>query len=223
MELIYFATSVFILFVIILANSMHLTKKYENMENPSMVNPSNDNSDVVDTYDKLSVSANSYDVKFHDDIEDIKKQSNVYTFNTETVKSKDPNGKPVDIKISTTLGSATYYKPDTYKYGSPSYIPSYEDTVYLSYIKNYKPPVTTSPPTTTTYAPRTTTTYGPMTTTYSSTTTYPRVIQEPTEYNAVQYTPLFYDPKKQLLPAFDEKILMTQPEKIFDETTNFLN
>lgn len=62
-----------------------------------------------------------------------------------------------------------------------------------------------------------------MTTTYSSTTTSPAVIQEPTEYNAVQYTPLFYDPKKQLLPAFDEKILMTQPEKIFDETTNFLN
>jgi len=217
MELIYFAITVFILFVIILANSMYLTKKYENMENQS-----SDNSDVVKTYDKLSTSKNSFDVKFHDDVEDIKKQSNIYMFNTETVKSKDPNGNPVDIKISTTLGGATYYKPETYKYGGPSYIPTYEDTVYLSYLKNYKPPVTTSPPTTTTYG-LVTTTYGPMTTTYSSTTTYPRVIEEPTEYNAIRYNPLFYDSKKQALPVFNEKILMTQPEKIFDETTNFLN
>ena len=44
-----------------------------------------------------------------------------------------PDGKMVALKPTGDLGAGpTYYEPGTYKFGSATYVPSYEDSVYLS-------------------------------------------------------------------------------------------
>lgn len=44
-----------------------------------------------------------------------------------------PDGKMVALKPTGDLGAgSTYYEPGTYKFGSATYVPSYEDSVYLS-------------------------------------------------------------------------------------------
>lgn len=44
-----------------------------------------------------------------------------------------PDGKMIELKATGDLGSSpTYYEPGTYKFGSATYVPSYEDSVYLS-------------------------------------------------------------------------------------------
>jgi hypothetical protein len=45
----------------------------------------------------------------------------------------DKDGKMVPLKPQGVLnGSPTYYEPGTYKFGASTYVPSYEDSVYLS-------------------------------------------------------------------------------------------
>lgn len=44
-----------------------------------------------------------------------------------------PDGKMIALQPTGDLGgSPTYYEPGTYKFGSATYVPSYEDSVYLS-------------------------------------------------------------------------------------------
>lgn len=44
-----------------------------------------------------------------------------------------PDGNMTELKPTGDLaGSPTYYEPGTYKFGSTTYVPSYEDSVYLS-------------------------------------------------------------------------------------------
>lgn len=44
-----------------------------------------------------------------------------------------PDGKMVELKPTGDLTAGpTYYQPGTYKFGSATYVPSYEDSVYLS-------------------------------------------------------------------------------------------
>ena len=44
-----------------------------------------------------------------------------------------PDGKMVALKPTGDLGAgSTFYEPGTYKFGSATYVPSYEDSVYLS-------------------------------------------------------------------------------------------
>jgi hypothetical protein len=44
-----------------------------------------------------------------------------------------PDGKMVALKPTGDLGAGpTFYEPGTYKFGSATYVPSYEDSVYLS-------------------------------------------------------------------------------------------
>jgi hypothetical protein len=42
------------------------------------------------------------------------------------------NGNVLAIPMPTIQSGFTYYQPDTYSYGSATYIPNYEDSVYLS-------------------------------------------------------------------------------------------
>ena len=44
-----------------------------------------------------------------------------------------PDGKMTELKPTGDLGgSPTYYEPGTYKFGSATYVPTYEDSIYLS-------------------------------------------------------------------------------------------
>lgn len=70
--------------------------------------------------------------EIHSSIEDMNKQLGEKELNNEKVKYVDKYGKVQNAVISKTLGNPTYYRPGTYRYGSASYIPTYEDSIFLS-------------------------------------------------------------------------------------------
>lgn len=68
----------------------------------------------------------------HVSLEDINAQVGASELNNETVKVVDKYGNISYAIISKTFGNPTYYKPGTYRYGSATYVPTYEDSVFLS-------------------------------------------------------------------------------------------
>ena len=44
----------------------------------------------------------------------------------------DQQGNPVVIPYAAMQGTVTYYQPGSFPFGSSSYVPKYEDSVYLS-------------------------------------------------------------------------------------------
>jgi len=111
-----FILVILICFTVILVNATFLTTKNEKLT----------------TIDEASSMSTGYDTKFHDTIDDILKQSNAYVPALDTVTVKDDNGKNVSISVPKNLGGFTYYNPGSYKYSAESYVPSYEDSIYLS-------------------------------------------------------------------------------------------
>jgi hypothetical protein len=70
--------------------------------------------------------------EIHVSLDDINKQLGEPELNNEKVKIVDKYGKISYTVISTTFGNPTYYKPGTYRYGAANYVPTYEDSVFLS-------------------------------------------------------------------------------------------
>jgi hypothetical protein len=91
-------------------------------------------SQPIPTTTPVSTNAlqNGFNTQFHDSIEDIQEQSNAYIPVLDKIKVKDPKGKETEISIPKNLGGFTYNRPGTFKYSADSYIPDYEDSVYLS-------------------------------------------------------------------------------------------
>jgi len=105
----------------------------------STTNTSNENEYQVSKntykYDSLRYSdiSNNLNVEFHDDYSGQKdKYGN--PSGTSYIREKDGSTKAI---LPTGLGvTATYYKPQDYIYGSLTYVPNYEDSVYLSRTAN---------------------------------------------------------------------------------------
>lgn len=74
------------------------------------------------------------DIQYHDDIDTISKQPEIYGLPSGTSFVVDAAGN----KYATLVGNDiktnfTYYKPGAYdKFGSTIFVPSYEDSIYLS-------------------------------------------------------------------------------------------
>jgi hypothetical protein len=76
---------------------------------------------------------NDYSMTYHDSVEDIKKQGGIFDASFATVMVLDPCGNKVLIPYSPAQPLPIYYTPGSYqKYGASTYVPSYEDSVYLS-------------------------------------------------------------------------------------------
>jgi hypothetical protein len=75
---------------------------------------------------------NNYDITYHDSPEDIQKQGGLFDASFGTVMVIDPCGNKLLIPYNPAQSLPIYYTPGTYKYGSSAYVPSYEDSVYLS-------------------------------------------------------------------------------------------
>jgi hypothetical protein len=75
---------------------------------------------------------NNYDITYHDSPEDIQKQGGLFDASFGTVMVIDPYGNKLLIPYNPAQSLPIYYTPGTYKYGSSTYVPSYEDSVYLS-------------------------------------------------------------------------------------------
>jgi len=97
-------------------------------DNPNLISP-NGNFNYDMNYKDVN---DNYDVVFHDTPNDIGEQNNLYDvcFNFITVQSKD--GKTVLLPRSAVQGDVTYYQPGAYTFDAATYVPKYEDSVYLS-------------------------------------------------------------------------------------------
>jgi hypothetical protein len=82
---------------------------------------------------------NEFSVQFHDDIETIKKQNNLYDLNFGEVRVKDQNGNIVVLPRTNAQETVTYYAPGEFPFGASTYVPNYEDSVYLSSVGNRTP------------------------------------------------------------------------------------
>jgi hypothetical protein len=76
------------------------------------------------------------DVQYHDSVDTINGQKDAYGLspNVSFVYDKSGNKVAFDIDKDNPIlqGNITYYQPGTYKYGASTYVPNYEDSVYLS-------------------------------------------------------------------------------------------
>jgi hypothetical protein len=82
---------------------------------------------------------NDYSAQFHDDIDTIKKQNDMYDLNFGEVRVKDQNGNVVILPRTESQGSVTFYEPGEFPFGASTYVPNYEDSVYLSSLGNRTP------------------------------------------------------------------------------------
>ena len=81
---------------------------------------------------KTTYNKDNLDVTFHDSIDNIIATVNGPTLQTYDKTIINQDGQSVNITLSETLGNELYSEPGTYKYGLPSYVPSYEDSIFLS-------------------------------------------------------------------------------------------
>jgi hypothetical protein len=75
---------------------------------------------------------NDMDVTFHDSIEDIKAQNDFYDVSFGSIRVMDAEGNVVVLPRTEVQGDITYYTPGSYLFGGGTYVPKYEDSVYLS-------------------------------------------------------------------------------------------
>jgi hypothetical protein len=75
---------------------------------------------------------NNYDVQFHDSVEDIKKQNYMYDLSFGAITVLDQGGNLIVLPRSEVQGDITFHRPDTFLFGASTYVPKYEDSVYLS-------------------------------------------------------------------------------------------
>lgn len=77
---------------------------------------------------------NSYNTEFHDSEEIIRKQNENIDLNFGEVRVKDQSGNFIILPRVDTQNSVTYYRPGEFPFGASTYVPNYEDSVYLSSI-----------------------------------------------------------------------------------------
>jgi hypothetical protein len=83
----------------------------------------------IDT--KTKYNSDNLDVEYHDDLQ-TNGANNIYDTTMGTAKVYDVNGNLVDVVSNAVQGNIVYYQPGSYKYGATSYVPYYEDSVFLS-------------------------------------------------------------------------------------------
>ena len=90
------------------------------------------------TIENSKYNGDNYDLLYHDSEETIKYQSGLYGSEFGTTMVLDSCGNKILIPYTEMQGFPIYYKPGSYKYGGSTYIPNYEDSVFLSKAKTKK-------------------------------------------------------------------------------------
>jgi len=85
------------------------------------------------SYNQLTrFDTNNYNVQYHDSVDNIKAVNDFYDVSFGTVWVIDRSGNRVAMPYNPAQGDITYYTPGSYRFGPSSYVPTYEDSVYLS-------------------------------------------------------------------------------------------
>ena len=74
----------------------------------------------------------NYNVEYHDSADVWKNKTGNMDLSFGNVWVIDASGNKVNIPYSSLSNFTTYNQPGTFKYGASSYVPSYEDSIYLS-------------------------------------------------------------------------------------------
>lgn len=75
---------------------------------------------------------NKYDVGFHENPEDVRKRQKMFEQPIGGLVMLDTDGNKVILPRESVQGDITYNEPATYPYGMRTYVPNYEDSVFLS-------------------------------------------------------------------------------------------
>lgn len=97
-------------------------------QNPYLISPTG-NFRYDQTYKDIS---NNYDVEFHADPKTLQDQNDMYNSEFGSMTVLDQYGNLITIPRSSVQGDITYFQPSTFNYGISTYVPKYEDSVYLS-------------------------------------------------------------------------------------------
>ena len=83
--------------------------------------------------DTKNYNENNYDIEYHDPVEVIAKTSTKFgtQFNEVTVYDKKLK-KLIVMPFTKQQGTAVYFDPGSFKYGSENYVPTYTESVLLS-------------------------------------------------------------------------------------------
>jgi hypothetical protein len=84
------------------------------------------------SYSDILNDPNNYDVQYHATPEELKQQNDFYDTAFNEVRVKDKSGKIISLPFAPGQTPPTYYQPGSFPFGSSTYIPKYEDSVYLS-------------------------------------------------------------------------------------------
>ena len=80
---------------------------------------------------KYKYNKDNIDIEYHDNLQQTGGNS-IYNTQMGTQKVYDVNGNLIDVVSNAVQGNIVYYQPGSYKYGAASYVPYYEDSVFLS-------------------------------------------------------------------------------------------
>jgi len=76
--------------------------------------------------------ANDYDINFHQSAEQIMANASESDVKFTNLSVRDQGGNLVQVPYNPLQGTVTYYQPGSFPFGASTYIPKYEDSVYLS-------------------------------------------------------------------------------------------
>lgn len=82
--------------------------------------------------DLTHYNRDNYNLQYHDTIDNISKQDDLYDLSFGVILTTDGSGNVVGIPRTKIQGNITYYEPGAYRFGASTYVPSYEDSVYLT-------------------------------------------------------------------------------------------
>ena len=97
-------------------------------DNPYLISPTG-NFTYNQNYSDIK---NNYDVEFHANVDVLKAQNDMYDINFGSITVLDQTGNLVVLPRSQVQGDITYYQPSTFRFGAATYVPKYEDSIYLS-------------------------------------------------------------------------------------------
>jgi len=125
---------IILLFVVIINIfiSANLSEGYSDMalKYATNINQQNQLTNSLNaTNDTIKYDSNNFNIQYHDSVNTIKAQDDVRDGAAYVL---DKSGNMVSLQSIGNGVTPTYYQPGSYKYGASTYVPNYEDSIYLS-------------------------------------------------------------------------------------------
>lgn len=100
------------------------------VDNPNLISSTGNFGQLQNA--KYTDLSGTYDMQFHESDEDLMKKDYMFGDQVGAITVLNPSGEYMVIPRASVQGDLTYNQPGAFKYGGQSYVPNYEDAVYLS-------------------------------------------------------------------------------------------